>query len=60
MSRSTAVESDRAARARIRQLDMRRFAEKWRGREAELIHSSRHYLIPVSRSRRHLIVNSNK
>jgi len=37
MSRSTAVETDRAARARVRQLDyMRRFAEEWRGREAEL------------------------
>jgi hypothetical protein len=40
MSRSTAVEPDRAARARVRQLDyMRRFAEKWRGREAELTSS---------------------
>ena len=42
MGRSTAVESDRAARARIRQLDMRRFAEEWRGRAAELMHSSRY------------------
>src|SRR5215207_4587681 len=40
MSRSTAVEAERAARARVRQLDyMRRFAEEWRGREAELTSS---------------------
>ena len=33
----TAVEAERASRARVRQLDyMRRFAEEWRGREAEL------------------------
>ena len=37
MSRSSAVETERAARARVRQLDyMRRFAVEWRGREAEL------------------------
>ena len=37
MSRSTAVEAERAARARVRQLEyMRRFAEEWRGRDAEM------------------------
>ena len=40
MSRSTAVDAERAARARVRQLDyMRRFAEEWRGREGELMAS---------------------
>ena len=37
MTRSTAIDAERAARARVRQLDyMRRFAEEWRGRDAEM------------------------